>query len=207
MASLPDLKQENQYVHDTLISWIRDLVQKYNIDGLRIDTIPEVFKSFWSDFSAAAGVFTIGEVFDGRLGYVADYQNHIDATLHYPLYFEMKNVFLYKKGMNTLESFYQSLSIFKDQSVLGVFTDNHDNPRFLSIKNDYVLYKSFLTFNFGASTKFLNLFLFNNNFIKLVFQLSIMEVSKDLMEVRILTIEKHYGTISTLSMSFLDSSK
>lgn len=151
MADLPDLKQENQFVHDTLVSWVTDLIQKYNIDGVRIDTIPEVPKTFWKDFAAGAGVYTLGEVFDGRISYVSDYQNYIDATLNYPLYFQMKNVFLYANGMNTLESFYQSMSSFPDQSVLGVFSDNHDNARFLSIKYDFVLFKSYLCFNLGAS--------------------------------------------------------
>lgn len=154
MAGLPDLKQENTFVHDTLVSWIQNLVEKYNFDGVRIDTIPEVPKSFWKDFSTAAGVYTMGEVFDGRVNYVSDYQNYIDATLNYPLYFQLKNVFLYGNGMNTLESFYQSLSVFKDQSVLGVFADNHDNNRFLNIKYDYVLFKSYLTFNLGASNSY-----------------------------------------------------
>ena len=40
LANLADLKQENDYVRTTLLSWIRDLVQKYKIDGLRIDTVP-----------------------------------------------------------------------------------------------------------------------------------------------------------------------
>lgn len=155
---MPDLKQENQYVHDTLVSWIKNLIQKYNFDGARIDTIPEVPKNFWRDFAAAAGVYTVGEVFDGRISYVSDYQNYIDATLNYPLYFQLKNVFLYSNGMNTLESFYKSMSPFKDQSVLGVFADNHDNARFLNIKNDYVLFKSYLNFNLAASMFFLCLF-------------------------------------------------
>ena len=154
MAGLPDLKQENTYVHDTLVSWIQNLVTKYSFDGIRIDTIPEVPKSFWKDFTTAAGVFSIGEVFDGRVAYVSDYQNYVDATLNYPMYFQMKNVFLYGNAMNTIESFYTSMSVFPDQSVLGVFSDNHDNARFLNIKNDYVLFKSYLTFNLGASNKF-----------------------------------------------------
>ena len=33
-----------------LLSWIHDLVAKYNIDGIRIDTVPEVPKWFWSQF-------------------------------------------------------------------------------------------------------------------------------------------------------------
>ena len=70
------------------------------------------------------------------------------------MYFQMKNVFLYGNAMNTIESFYTSMSVFPDQSVLGVFSDNHDNARFLNIKNDYVLFKSYLTFNLGASNKF-----------------------------------------------------
>ena len=140
-----------------MISWVRNLVTKYNADGIRIDTIPEVPKSFWKEFVAAAGVFQIGEVFDGRIAYVSDYQNYIDATLNYPLYFNLKNVFLYNYGMNTLESFYNSMTAFPDQSVLGVFSDNHDNARFLSINSDYVLFKSYLAFNLGASNFNLNI--------------------------------------------------
>lgn len=40
LAGLADLKQEDDYVRTTLLSWIKDLVNKYHIDGLRIDTIP-----------------------------------------------------------------------------------------------------------------------------------------------------------------------
>ena len=162
LAGLPDLKQENQFVHDTLVSWIQNLVAKYSFDGVRIDTAPEVPKTFWKDFVAAAGVFTIGEVFDGRVSYVSEYQNYLDATLNYPLYEQLKNVFANGNGMNTLESFFTSMSVFKDQSVLGAFADNHDNGRFLSIKNDYVLFKSYLTFNLGTRNFFFSLSLINS---------------------------------------------
>ena len=47
LARLADLKQENAWVKDTLVKWIQDLVIKYKIDGLRIDTVPEVPKWFW----------------------------------------------------------------------------------------------------------------------------------------------------------------
>jgi alpha-amylase len=40
LARLADLKQENDYVRTTLLNWIRDLVNKYKLDGIRIDTIP-----------------------------------------------------------------------------------------------------------------------------------------------------------------------
>jgi len=33
------------------------LVNTYKFDGIRIDTIPEVGKDFWSEYNVAAGVF------------------------------------------------------------------------------------------------------------------------------------------------------
>jgi alpha-amylase len=51
LAGLADLKQESPYVETTLLNWISNLVKKYNIDGLRIDTVPEVPKWFWSKFT------------------------------------------------------------------------------------------------------------------------------------------------------------
>lgn len=35
-----------------------------------------------------------------------------------------------------MESFFNDMKKFPDASILGVFVDNHDNARFLSIKND-----------------------------------------------------------------------
>lgn len=146
LADLPDLKQENQWVRSTLINWIRDLIQKYDIDGIRIDTIPEVPGDFWSEFTQAAGVYQVGEVFDGRTNYIAGYQKHMDALLNYPLYFLIRNVFLYGQSMYNIRSIhlllwmsndqnwlghYNSMNVFRDQSVLGNFVDNHDNARFL----------------------------------------------------------------------------
>ena len=51
LARLPDLSQENAYVRQYLKDWIRNLVTKYGFDGIRIDTIPEVPKSFWREFA------------------------------------------------------------------------------------------------------------------------------------------------------------
>ena len=35
---------------------------------------------------------------------------------------------------------------FKDVNALGLFTDNHDNARFLNVKYSHPLYKSALAF-------------------------------------------------------------
>lgn len=50
LAGLPDLNQGNSYVRDYLKTWIHNLVRDFNFDGIRIDTIPEVPKDFWTEY-------------------------------------------------------------------------------------------------------------------------------------------------------------
>lgn len=54
---LPDLDQSHPFVRSYLLSWIKNVVQIYNFDGIRIDTIQEVPKDFWAEYNQAAGVF------------------------------------------------------------------------------------------------------------------------------------------------------
>ena len=93
LSDLPDLKQENEWVTEKLVEWIHDLVSKYDLDGIRIDTIMEVPKWFWDKFRASAGVFQIGEAFHGDIDYVSDYQNHLDSVFNYPLYYSIESGF------------------------------------------------------------------------------------------------------------------
>lgn len=156
LANLPDLDQDNSYVRSTLISWVSSLVGAYGFDGFRIDTVPEVHPDFWTEYSAAAGAYCVGEVFNGDIDYVAPYQNYMDGILSYPLYFTMLNVFAYKQSMFQLQdlmgpsgSYYAK---FKNVNYLGTFIDNHDNPRFLYVQSSWTLYKNALTmtiFNAG----------------------------------------------------------
>lgn len=61
-VSLPDLRTEDANVRDVWNRWIRDLVSNYSIDGLRVDSVKHVEKSFWPGFEAASGVYNVGEV-------------------------------------------------------------------------------------------------------------------------------------------------
>jgi alpha-amylase len=70
---LPDLDTENPTVVSKLLDWIHKLVQDYRVDGLRIDTVKHVRKDFWPDFSKAADVFTLGEVFINDTEYASQY--------------------------------------------------------------------------------------------------------------------------------------
>ncbi|KAJ4455423.1 putative Alpha-amylase A type-3 [Paratrimastix pyriformis] len=147
LADLPDLDQDNTYVRSQLYQWVRSTVATYGFDGIRIDTIPEVNKAFWPGFAQAAGVFQLGEVFDGRVDYVAGYQAVIDATLSYPMYFTLRDVFQRQASVRRIADTLSAYDrYFKDQTVLGTFLDNHDNPRFLQGQSDYTLYQNGLAY-------------------------------------------------------------
>jgi alpha-amylase len=137
LANLPDLDQSNSFVRSTLKSWIKEQVQKYNLDGLRVDTAPEVPKDFWSEYTQSAGTFTIGEVFNGDPNYVSQYQGPLTSVLDYPMYYKLKNAFQSKQSMRNIHDGVKASSKFQDASILGRFIDNHDNPRFLSQNSDW----------------------------------------------------------------------
>ena len=135
LSGLPDLKQENTWVAQTLLDWVKDIITKYDIEGIRIDTIVEVPKTFWDSFREAAGVFQIGEAFNGDIDYVADYQNHLDSVFNYPLYFTIETSFC--GSFRNLEGYwFNSRPKYPSPKYTGVFVDNHDNPRFLNKCND-----------------------------------------------------------------------
>ena len=100
------MKQENDYVRSNLLKWIQTIVATYKIDGLRIDTVPEVPKSFWAQFKQSAGVFTIGEVFDGDMGYLAGYVGSLDSVLNYPFFYWVRDTVFNQKDMTNLRTFY-----------------------------------------------------------------------------------------------------
>jgi len=151
LADLPDLAQEDPTTRQLLLNWVKDVVQTYKFDGLRIDTVPEVPKDFWSQYNQNSGVFTLGEVFDSRMSYVAGYQGPVDGVLNYPLYYTLRNVFQQGQSMNQIQTYYQqSSSLYPDPTVWGNFIDNHDNPRFLYQNGDKIAFKAALAFTLSA---------------------------------------------------------
>jgi len=55
-VSLPDLRTEDANVKSVWNAWIKQLVTKYSIDGLRLDSAQQVDNTFLADFQAA-GMF------------------------------------------------------------------------------------------------------------------------------------------------------
>ena len=105
VVSLADVNTDRQDVQDMYYKWIGGLVSNYSststpyrystdifpmltipVDGLRIDTVRQVPKKFWSGFNKAAGVYCVGEVFDGDAELVGSYQKEaLDGVLNYPM--------------------------------------------------------------------------------------------------------------------------
>ncbi|ESZ96048.1 glycoside hydrolase family 13 protein [Sclerotinia borealis F-4128] len=132
-VSLPDLNTEDPNVVITLQSWITKIVQKFKIDGLRIDTAKHVRKNFWPDFVRSAGVWSLGEVLSGDPDYLSAYQPYIGGLLDYGTYYPLKRAFNRDGGsmydlINLLTPEYRSK--FCDMQQMSTFMENHDMPRF-----------------------------------------------------------------------------
>ena len=115
-----------------LKSWIKWLIETYDIDGIRIDTVAHVPKDFWKEFTDAAGVYSVGEVFCGDWSYTGQYIGPLDAILNYPIYFAIQQSFHssnLKVVANTVSTMFSKYG--DNTKYLGVFVDNHDNARFL----------------------------------------------------------------------------
>ncbi|ODM22588.1 Acid alpha-amylase [Aspergillus cristatus] len=147
-VSLPDLNTELSSVQTIWYNWITEFVSNYSIDGLRIDTVKHVQESFWPGYNKAAGVYCVGEVFDGDPAYTCPYQNYLDGVLNYPIYYPLLNAFESFSG--SISSLYNMInSVASDcaePTLLGNFIENHDNPRFASYTDDYSQAKNVLAF-------------------------------------------------------------
>ncbi|KAK4235791.1 hypothetical protein C8A03DRAFT_46130 [Achaetomium macrosporum] len=138
---LPDMRTEDESVRSVWNDWVAKLVSNYSVDGFRVDSAKHVETSFWKDFSAAAGVYLMGEVFNGDPNYVAPYQQYLDGLLDYPSYYWMLRAFQSTSGsiselvsgLNTLRGAASDLSLY------GSFLENHDVARFPSFTQDMAI--------------------------------------------------------------------
>jgi len=154
LADLPDLKSESQYVQKVLMNWVKNLVSTYGFDGIRIDTIPYVPKSFWQELnSQIPSTFTIGEILIGGIDsnddFIPSYIGTIDSVLHYKLFWSIRNTFMKQQDFADLSNTFNTINQkYKSSALpyLGTFVDNHDNPRFLHENNNQQLLKNALTF-------------------------------------------------------------
>ncbi|OGE49042.1 hypothetical protein PENARI_c024G10922 [Penicillium arizonense] len=150
IVSLPDVDTTQTAVQTIWYDWIAGLVSNYSIDGLRIDTVKHVQKSFWPGYNDAAGVYCVGEIFDGDPAYTCDYQNYMDGVLNYPIYYQL--LYAFQSSSGSISDLYNMINSVKsdcaDSTLLGNFIENHDNPRFASYTSDYSEAKNVISFLF-----------------------------------------------------------
>ena len=93
----------------------------------------------------------MGECFNGNDAYVGDYQNYVTGLFNYPMYYSIRDVWMYGRSMRTISNRWATNNqYFKDVDALGIFVDNHDNSRFLHTNGDQRLFKSALVFALTA---------------------------------------------------------
>ncbi|PGH20356.1 hypothetical protein AJ80_03624 [Polytolypa hystricis UAMH7299] len=148
IADLPDINTESSEMRTLLQNWIRWLIQEYKFDGIRLDTVKHMEKDFFPGFCSAAGVYTIGEVWDGNPEYLAGYSRiGMEGLLDYAIYYPMNRFYQQKGSSQDLVDMHDQIStIFPDPTALGTFIDNHDNARWLNQKNDVSLLKNALAY-------------------------------------------------------------
>lgn len=149
--ALPDHATDNSVVSGMLTSWVQSLVANYSIDGLRLDAADHMDTNFLTRLQDTAGVFIIGEVDNGDPTYTCSrYQGPINAVLDYPMYFPLVRAFNTTGGnmANLVDMIAKVRASCSDTSLLGAFTENHDQPRFASFTSDMALTQNVLTFNF-----------------------------------------------------------
>jgi alpha-amylase len=147
ISGLPDLNTQSSTIRSLYQDWVSNLVSTYGFDGVRIDTVKHVEQDYWPGFVNATGVYCIGEVFDGDPNYLLPYASLMPGLLNYAIYYPMTRFFLQQGSSQDMVNMHDQIgSMFPDPTALGTFVDNHDNPRFLSIKNDTALLKNALTY-------------------------------------------------------------
>ncbi|GHJ86291.1 hypothetical protein NliqN6_2693 [Naganishia liquefaciens] len=150
--ALVDVNTESPKVVREMYRWIRQLVADYDIDGLRVDTVKHVRKSFWPAFEEAAGVFCTGEVLHGGRqllalaslrsahhsldaidpAYTYAYQGAVLSSVHnFPLFFPLRRAFSSPEAeiIELTDMMLRAQSEAKDVSTLTTFLEQAKMPQ------------------------------------------------------------------------------
>ena len=148
-VSLPDLRTEDATVASMWQQWVSQIVSEYSIDGLRIDTAYEVNQGFWAGFqSAAGGMHVLGEVWNGSPNVLCPYQNYLSGVMNYAAYYWIVQSF--QNSSSSMTTLASNINWMKytcsDTTLLGSFTENHDNPRLASFTSSITRIKNAIAF-------------------------------------------------------------
>lgn len=147
--SLPDLDTDDDFVINYWNTWANELKAKYSVDGFRIDAAKHIHKTYWGQFQTAVNnTYTLGEVIETEFEYACPYMgvNELSGVLNYPMWYGMVGSLTNtSKDMQGLKDVYIEAGHYcQDTTLLGTFTENHDQPRFASYSNDTAILKNAL---------------------------------------------------------------
>jgi len=152
LGGLDDLNQDNPAVEQELYKvygkWL-----DMGFDGIRVDADEELPKWFIRKFESNAMLPSFGEVFNGSVDFVSDYQNYQWGVLDFPLFFAMRSAFAEGPDIDFsgVKNIFDQDFKYKDPNKLVTFMDNHDRDRFLSWASDnYEKAMNALTFLFAS---------------------------------------------------------
>lgn len=133
-GDLGDLRQEHPPTRSYLLRWVRHMVSRYKLDGLRLDTVLYMPKAFLAEFQQAAGVLILGEVSMSNWTLHRSFVPSVSSLLNFPLTGSLASLFSTGgdlRGLRTLLQTQATLDYPLGGALLGTFVDNHDSPRFL----------------------------------------------------------------------------
>eukprot|EP00442_Polarella_glacialis_P051119 CAMPEP_0115092538 /NCGR_PEP_ID=MMETSP0227-20121206/26829_1 /TAXON_ID=89957 /ORGANISM="Polarella glacialis, Strain CCMP 1383" /LENGTH=1481 /DNA_ID=CAMNT_0002484383 /DNA_START=21 /DNA_END=4466 /DNA_ORIENTATION=+ len=136
LYGLPDYNHENPVVWQGLMQWVRDHVDKYGFDGIRVDAARHINRNFLNHIpETGPPIPAYFEVVSDDLSYVSAYATgDYGAVYNYPLYFMLKDIFvpgLQQKPMSALGEWMTTAAPKAQGRLLLNFLDNNDLPRFL----------------------------------------------------------------------------
>ncbi|CAN8102346.1 unnamed protein product [Discula destructiva] len=146
-SAVADLRTEDADVREFWYEWIEDTVAKYEIDGLRIDSLKHVEKSFYPEFFRRSDVFALGELLDGNPVNYPSWFDYMSGLMNYPVYYWIVRAF--KSKLSTMTELVKEIKLAQGlmkTSRMGVFLENHDQKRFANFNGDMALVKNAVAF-------------------------------------------------------------
>lgn len=150
-VQLMDLNTDSASVSSRLLDYIRNTTDTFGIDGVRVDAVKSIAKSFWKPWNQAAGVYAMGEVYTGDPGVMCAYQdNALDGLLNFPVWEALVGGFnATTESLAYVMAAQQNVGrLCSDSTLLGSFIENQDLPRFKAYTTDDTLSHNAITYVF-----------------------------------------------------------
>ena len=139
---LPDLNQDKPEVESFLIENALWWIDETGIDGMRLDTVRHVPKTFWNEFANAIkakhpNFYLLGEVWNDNPTYLEQYHKlGIDGMTDYPLFKGIRSAFTRFGKADTLINAISQRKTYSNPDINCIFIDNHDNKRLITYAGD-----------------------------------------------------------------------